>query len=285
MSILDGLDSLGLGNLSDLEVYGNKDNKIQAVVSEKEAKIARELNEAEMLFNKSYVCPVCDNNFKSLTVKSGKTRILSTDIDLRPCFDGIEPLKYEPVVCEKCGFASTARYFGPLPSVHRKMILENISVNYKSHGYGDTTYSYEEALERYKLVLANTVVKHGKASEKAYTCLKAGWLVRSYIEELNKETVKDDGLIQNMSSLEKEFMTNAYEGYMTAVLEEKFPMCGMDEQTVNYLLAALAMSLEHYDVCGKLVSEIIVSKSANSRIKDKARDLKQELIARLKGNS
>ena len=42
----------------------------------------------------------------------------------------------------------------------------------------DRPYSYEKAIERYKLALYNTLVKKGKNSEKAYECLKISWLYR-----------------------------------------------------------------------------------------------------------
>ena len=60
--------------------------------------------------------------------------------------------------------------------------------------------------------------------------------------------------------------------------EEDFPMCGMDEYTVDYILAALAMRFGDENIAKKLVAEILVSKTASAGIKDKARDLKEELL-------
>ena len=47
-----------------------------------------------------------------------------------------------------------------------------------------STYTYEDALARYQLALVNAIVKQAKNSEKAYICLKAGWLMRGYAEWL-----------------------------------------------------------------------------------------------------
>ena len=55
-------------------------------------------------------------------------------------------------------------------------------------------------------------------------------------------------------------------------------MCGMDEYTVDYILAALAMRFGDENIAKKLVAEILVSKTASAGIKDKARDLKEELL-------
>ena len=64
--------------------------------------------------------------------------------------------------------------------------------------------------------------------------------------------------------------------------ESNYPMCGMDDMTVDYLVAALAMDIGQYDVATKMIASILTSTSATPRIKDKARDLKDELIALIK---
>lgn len=51
-------------------------------------------------------------------------------------------------------------------------------------------------------------------------------------------------------------------------------MCGMDESTVDYLIAALAVEFERYDVASRLVVEVLHS-TTNPRMKDRARDLKE----------
>ena len=59
-------------------------------------------------------------------------------------------------------------------------------------------------------------------------------------------------------------------------------MCGMDETTVNFLVAALAIAVGRYEVASKLIASILTSPSANARMKDKARDMKDQLLAELK---
>ena len=48
--------------------------------------------EQDYLFDKTYTCPVCEKSFKSKTVKSGKARMIGTDQDLRPTFEGVDSL-------------------------------------------------------------------------------------------------------------------------------------------------------------------------------------------------
>ena len=59
-------------------------------------------------------------------------------------------------------------------------------------------------------------------------------------------------------------------------------MCGMDEPTVDYVIAVTATKFEQFDVASKLVSSIITSVSANPRMKDKARDLKDQIVKQVK---
>lgn len=58
-------------------------------------------------------------------------------------------------------------------------------------------------------------------------------------------------------------------------------MCGMDEPTVDYLIAVTAMRFEQYDVSSRLIAGIIQS-AANPRMKDKARELKEMVMAKVK---
>ena len=58
-------------------------------------------------------------------------------------------------------------------------------------------------------------------------------------------------------------------------------MCGMDEPTVDYLIAVMAMRFEQYDVSSRLIAGILQS-AANPRTKDKARDLKEMVMAKIK---
>ncbi len=51
----------------------------------------------------------------------------------------------------------------------------------------------------------------------------------------------------------------------------------MDSVTLDYLLAQLAFRLKDYPTCSRMVSGILTSPSANARIKDKVRELKEEL--------
>lgn len=275
--LLSGLSEIGLGGLENMEVYEQPEDK----EAEKQAEEKPEVKEETFLFDKSYECPVCYQGFKAKTVRSGKLRSLGTDRDLRPLYDQMEPLKYDVVICPHCGYAALTRFFGGLTAGQIKAIKENISANFHPVKEEKETYTYEEALYRYKLCLANTIVKHGKVSEKAYICLKAGWLLRSMGENLDPTVEDYNKKIQEIKEQEKDFLKNALDGLITARQTESYPICGMDEVTLEYLIAVLAMEFEKYDISSRLIYNILNTPTVNNRIKDKAREVKDELLQQM----
>ncbi len=279
--LLSGLADLGLGNLENIDIYEDAEKKKNAQGTEE--KIV-EVQEKDVIYDKSWECPVCDKKFTSKTVKTGRVRMLGMDKDLRPIHEGVDVQKYDVVLCPHCGYAALTRYFPHITSVQAKLVREQISQKVHLHEYKDETYSYLEAVERYKLALANTVVKHGKNSEKAYVCLKMGWLLRGYAESLKADENSKPEELAEVYAQEEYDIQNAYKGFLEALQNEHIPMCGMDEPTLDYLMAALSVRFKDYERASRLVSKIITSPSANARTKDKARDLKDELLAELRKN-
>lgn len=281
MGLLSGLADLGLGNLENIDIYEEPEKKETKIKKDAEEKDS-EIQEKDLIYDKSFECPVCSHKFTSKITKTGKARLLGMDRDLRPIHEGIDVQKYDVVLCPKCGYAALVRYFPHMTSVQAKMIKEQISKNVHLHEYKDETYSYLEALERYKLALVNTVVKRGKNSEKAYICLKMGWLLRGYAEELKANEKSSPEELKEVYAQEENDILNAYKGFAEALKTESLPMCGMDEVTIDYLMAALAMRFKEYENASRLVAKIITSPSANARTKDKARALKEELLEELR---
>lgn len=277
-NIFSDLASMGFEGLSNLKIFDDEEEK------KKEKKVEAkpepvQVKEEDFLFEKTLKCPVCDKEFKEKTVKTGKPRLIGSDPDLRPKYQGIDSVKYDAVICPRCGYGALSRFFAGITAHQAKTIKDNVSANFKGlPGDGTaTTYSYDDALARFKLVLFNTVVKKGKISERAYTCLKIAWLYRGKAENLNPED-KDYTESKNAcEEAEKEFLKNAYEGFTMALSKELYPICGMDEFTFMYLMANLAYMVGQNDESLRYVSRIIISPGANPKLKDKARDLKELL--------
>ena len=278
--LLSGLEQFGLGNLKNMNLYEDTTKKADENGGGKPA--APVMQEQDYLFDKSYTCPICDREFKARTVRVGKVKLSGTDLDLRPKYDQVDLLKYDIIMCPHCGYAALSRFFKFVSSPQAKNIKTTISASFKPQTEVKEVYSYEDALERYKLTLANAIVKQAKPSEKAYICLKTAWLLRGKGEHMDTSAPDYAEQKKKLDEEENEYLHNALEGFLAARQTENFPMCGMDEPTVDYLISVLSMRFEQYDVATRLVSGILTNPTANPRMKDKARMVKEMLVKKIK---
>lgn len=279
MGLLSGLGGMGLGKLEGMSLF---DEPEKEAVKKQEQPIEKkpvEIKEEDFLFEKSYRCPVCDKEFKAISVRAGKAKLSSIEFDLRPKYDNVEPLKYDVVMCTNCGCAAITRYWGNVTDSQRKNIKDNISRAFRGKKYDELKYSYEDAFDRYQVALANAMVKQAKNSEKAYICLKTGWMLKAEIDSLDKTSDDYEKKLAELTDQKDEFLKNALQGMIVARSKETFPICGMDESTLDYLIAALSVQYKEYEQAKKLIGNLLASKTASSRIKEKARDLKEMLPA------
>ena len=76
-NIFAGLEDLGFKNVEKVDVYQESDSeKKKQEAAKQDAK--KETNEEDLLFDKSYTCPVCDHEFKSRMVRTGKVRLVGS---------------------------------------------------------------------------------------------------------------------------------------------------------------------------------------------------------------
>ncbi len=278
-SIFSGLESMGLKNLADVKIYEEPEKE-----DKKKPEVHKDpvVTESDYVFDKRMQCPVCDKEFYNKTVKTGKPRLIGSDSDLRPKYVGIDSVKYDAIVCPNCGYAALSRFFSYMTSAQSKLIIENVSKTFKGLPQSGDVYTYDEAINRYKLALYNTIVKRGKNSEKAYTCLKIAWLFRGMKENIEDSNPKAPAMRIACDAGEKEMLANAFDGFMASRSKEDFPVCGMDEPTLDYLLADLATRLGKYEIASKFASDIIVSRIANAKLKERARDLRDSIKDKIK---
>ena len=283
MGILSGLESFGLGKLSEANVYDEDKKTDQNGQQAEEEKEKHVVSEDELLFDKSFSCPICASSFKCKMVRTGKVKLQGADLDLRPKYETVDVLKYDAIVCPKCGYAALNRYYNYITAGQARMVKEQISINFKGLPAYGSAYTYEDAINRHKLSLISTIVKRAHSSERAYNCLKLAWLYRGMAESLSKDDAEYQEKVAACKKEEKELIQNAYEGFVHAFSTEGFPMCGMDQHTMEYLIASLAMQCGKYEDAVRMVSRIIVSRDANERTKEKARVLKEKLVDAQKG--
>lgn len=277
MGIFSGFGKLGLESIEGEDLFDDPRKKEVNVKKEEPKKKLQLVNEEDYLFDKKYKCPVCESDFEAKTVRTGKVRMKNVDIDLRPDYDELDQNKYDVIACPACGYAALGRYF---PNVNKYQIDDirvKICMNYKHEPCREPVYSYEYAKRLYQLALANAVVKKAKNSEKAYICMKSAWVIRGETQRLDPEADDYETRKAENDAQEKELLTNALNGFVMARQTEEFPIAGMDPTTLDYLMAALAVETGQKEIASKMISEILTSRVANSRIKDKARTLKDML--------
>ena len=278
MGIFSGFEKLGLGNIEGEALFEDPRKK-EVVVKKEEPKKKLQLgNEEDYLYDKKYKCPVCDSDFEARTVRTGKVKMKNVDIDLRPDYDEVDQNKYDVIACPACGYAALSRYFPNLNKYQIDDIRVKICMNYKHEPCKDPVYTYEYAKRLYQLCLANAVVKKAKNSEKAYICLKSAWVIRGETQRLDPNDDDYETRKAENDAQEKELLVNALNGFAMARQTEEFPIAGMDATTLDYLMAALAVETGQRDMASKMIGEILTSRVANSRIKDKARVLKEMLM-------
>lgn len=241
MGIFSGLKDLGLGDLENSDLFAEEEK-----AAEQAAEPAQP-EEKDYIYDKSFTCPVCDKPFTARVMKTGKAKLVSMDLDLRPRYVGIDATKYDVELCPNCKYAALTRYFTAMTSGQIHLIKEQISNKVKLQPHSEDYYTYEEAMERYKIALVCAMVKKAKNSEKAYICLKSAWLLRGYREELENKRQLLPQQREELNQQEMEYLQNAYKGFVEAQKSERYPMCGMDEYTMDYLTAALAYEVGELD--------------------------------------
>ena len=168
MGLLSGLSNVGLGKLEGADIF-TEEKKGSATPKPQPAPKPAEkapFNEADVLFDKSAECPVCNKKFTYRQVKTGKARPIGQDPDLRPRYANFDPAKYDVVVCPYCGYACLTKYYSSLPQAIVKLLREGIGG--RVHGVASNPIlSYDDAIQRYQLALASSIVKRAKDSEKA----------------------------------------------------------------------------------------------------------------------
>lgn len=217
-----------------------------------------ELTPEQCIYAKSYECPVCGFNFKSKALRKGKVRYLESDLDLKSNCVPVQPDYYDVVVCEKCGYAALASKFEFVTDKQSKLIKENITPNYVHEKFPEV-YNIDTAIRRYKQALLTCEIKKSKSGEKAFLCLKLAWIYRDKKDKENENI----------------YLKKAYDGFNDAFINENFPICGLDENNLLYVLSAIAMDLGKDEQAIRTLSKLIIKKDISARLKSKAEDIKE----------
>ncbi len=278
MNLLAGLEKFGLKADEKIDITKEEGKKKKAADSNVAAQ-KQELTEEDYLLRKEMECPVCDRKFPVLLVKTGKAKMIAQEFDLRPRHEGVDTIKYDVVSCPYCGYSAMTKAFGPLSSTQLKWVREAVCDSYRSTNEDDDpeTYSYSQAIDRYKLALVCAIARRAKLSEKSYICLKTSWLLRTEYKLIKGDTPEDAARKEDIKEEIQGFYQQAYDGFKACISKESPPYYGMDSNTLEFMLANMAMYFKDYDFASQTVSRLLTSPNTKARVKDKCLNLKEQI--------
>ena len=237
--------------------------------------------ETSCLLDRKQVCPVCGAEFRSKDVKSGKVRTLGSDTDLRPRYEKVDILKYGIIMCTSCGYAAYSKNFKEITESQKKVVREKITPGFKNKETGPV-YTYDDAILRYRVAFANAMVMGVKTSQKANVALRLGWVLRGKAESLDESMENYQEVLAKYRAEEDKYLKMAFDGFMEARQVEDYPIAGMDQPTLDFLIGALSVRYDQFEIASRLLGDILLNKNATDRMKDKARDLRDEIAAKMK---
>ena len=121
----------------------------------------------------------------------------------------------------------------------------------------------EDAINQYKLALLSAMVKKSRVGERAYLCLKIGWLYRDLGDTANENL----------------YLEHAKRDFMTAFTTEPFPIFELNEMTTMYIIAELSRKAGEFDQALRWIGDLILRKDIPAPLKSRAEDLKNDIRA------
>ena len=255
-NLFDGLEKLGFMNIDAVEIYKEEEAPGKGVSKAD----APDINPEDYLYDKTFSCPVCGGDFMNRIIRNGKVKLISTDSDLRSRYDPLDPLFYEVILCTKCGYAALHTMFSKITEKTAERVLKEIRPVFKPRTY-PAVYDIETAIERLKLALYNCVVRNARDGEKAYICLKLAWLYRD-LGDTEGEAV---------------FQKHAVTGFISSLQHDNFPLCGLDENLVTYIVAETLRRLGDFETSLRWFSKLAVTPNLSPRLKDRVIDQRAQL--------
>lgn len=176
----------------------------------------------QYLFDKELDCPVCANHFVTKKPRLRKLPVEKKDSDFHIWYKAVNPVYYNVWVCPNCGFSATESEFNKVTTDEKKIILKSISVKWNKRDFGGTR-TVGMAFETHKLALLVAQLLNKSKGYLGSLCLRLAWLYR---EEENREQ-------------EEVYLKRALEHLEDAYTHESFPIAGLEEVPLSYLIGEL----------------------------------------------
>ena len=221
------------------------------------------------IYDSKTICPICEKEFVVTKIRSKTARISTQDTDFCPHYEGINPLFYEGIVCSHCGFGvHLSNLSAQINKYAREKNRKSVQSSWTPRDMSGER-DIDQALNAFKIVLFNLVVREDPRSEQAKICLRIAWLYRFKNEKEN----------------ERKYLKHALEHYTYAYQKEDLSKSGMDEFICLFMVAELSRRLDLDEESLRWFSRLIASysdPSKRSRIPKRIIDTTQDLVTEIR---
>lgn len=208
-------------------------------------------------------CPVCGETTRVVKVKS-KLLAERTDEDFCVHYKDFNPYFYKIWFCEHCGFAADEKTFlGSIPLTHKRKIQEFLNSRKLGLKFVEER-QVPDAVASFKLAIFYAELTGQSLAKRAGLYLELGWIYRA-----SEEKEREGEMLERAISL-----------YDRSLMTERYPINGLSDNTVIYLIGALYYRLHDFEKSTQYLSRII----GDQRIRDedivlykRARDLWQRV--------
>lgn len=207
----------------------------------------------DALYSTEKECPVCSQKSHMMKVRSRLTTV-KRDTDFCTYYHGVNPYYYAVLVCRHCGYAAHENDFETTVSDKVVKFLKGREVKADFGG----VRTQEQALNTYKLAIFYGEMAGIAASKLGGLYLRMGWIFRE----------------SKMQAEELAALAKAFEYYDRSTARERFPISGMSEVTLMYLLGELLRRINRGEESLHFFNRVISNPQAKMepRILDMARD-------------
>ena len=208
-------------------------------------------------------CPICGETTRVVKVKS-KLLAERTDEDFCVHYKDFNPYFYKIWFCEHCGFAADEKTFlGSIPLTHKRKIQEFLNSRKLGLKFVEER-QVPDAVASFKLAIFYAELTGQSLAKRAGLYLELGWIYRA-----SEEKEREDEMLERAISL-----------YDRSLMTERYPINGLSDNTVIYLIGAIYYRLHDFEKSTQYLSRII----GDQRIRDedivlykRARDLWQRV--------
>ena len=138
-------------------------------------------------WKKQFECPLCETRFDSIKIFSDAVKVKSRDTDLKPNYDGVNPLFFSLVVCPKCYYTAFEQDFQEIPKrmepeklVKLKKVLKIAKEKYEMDLSENRTL--DDAIKMYSLAVVVYTLA-GDELKLAELYLRLSWFFREKGDE------------------------------------------------------------------------------------------------------